>query len=185
MINGHKTPVQQNGNFEITESNINSSGIKIQAQLTNGEILDKDISFNKASSSFHEYSIAPAEKGVTAHFKPVQPFLLRLDKVELEGTAGALSTSMQLSVNPLRYEDMAPLEPDMVNVTSGNNGYRFLPHGMKFNKNVMVQIGYDTSKIPEGYSDEDIRTYYFDESTSHWTPLDLDTIDIKSLGDQV
>lgn len=180
MINGQKTSIQQNGSFEITDSNINNFGIKIEAQLIDGKILNKNVSINQLSSSFHEYSIAAAEKGTTGRFIAGQPFGLHLDNVELEGAAGALSASMQLFVNPLRYEDMAPLEPDMINVTSEHNGFRFLPHGIRFSKNVAVQIGYDTSKIPEGYNEEDIRTYYFDESINHWMPLDLDTIDMKS-----
>ena len=55
----------------------------------------------------------------------------------------------------------------MVNVTDGFSAYRFLPHGTQFKKNIEVQIGYDTTKIPDGYGPMDIQTFFFDEKTNH------------------
>lgn len=47
---------------------------------------------------------------------------------------------------------------------------------MNFQKEVNIRLPYDPAKIPDGYTEADIRTYYFDEQAHHWVPLSLDTV---------
>src|SRR5690606_14838151 len=68
----------------------------------------------------------------------------------------------------------------MHNVTINQKGFRFLPHGSKFNKEGRVSIPYDPNLIPSGNTVEDIRTYYFDNNESQWKALELDSIDIEN-----
>ncbi|MBO4736178.1 MAG: hypothetical protein J5614_07260 [Paludibacteraceae bacterium] len=66
----------------------------------------------------------------------------------------------------------------MTYVTDGVEGYRFLPLGTHFEGDgAVVSLKYDRTKIPSGYTENDIRTYYFDLDTKHWVALKRDTID--------
>ncbi len=82
--------------------------------------------------------------------------------MELDIPQGVLKNSENFSITALRDIDMPALSAEMINVTSQNAGYRFLPHGEHFSAPAKVVIGYDKSKIPTGYTEQDIRTYYFD-----------------------
>jgi hypothetical protein len=54
---------------------------------------------------------------------------------------------------------MPALTPEMANVTADHFGYRFLPHGENFSAAAKVSIGYDKSKIPTGYTEQDIKPF--------------------------
>ncbi|ROH95988.1 SpvB/TcaC N-terminal domain-containing protein [Chryseobacterium daecheongense] len=101
---------------------------------------------------------------------------MSLGSAELAIPQGALKSSENFSITALRDIDMPVLSPEMVNVTSQNAGYRFLPHGEHFSAPAKVTIGYDKSKIPTGYTEQDIRTYYFDKQQKKWIALEKDTL---------
>lgn len=101
---------------------------------------------------------------------------MSLGSAELTIPQGALKSSETFSITALRDIDMPVLSPEMVNVTSQNAGYRFLPHGEHFSAPAKVEIGYDKSKIPTGYTEQDIRTYYFDKQQKKWIALEKDTL---------
>lgn len=101
---------------------------------------------------------------------------ISLSSAELNIPQGALKSSENFSITALRDIDMPVLSPEMVNVTSVNAGYRFLPHGEHFSAPAKVSLGYDKSKIPTGYTEQDIRTYYFDKSEKKWIALDKDSV---------
>lgn len=101
---------------------------------------------------------------------------MSLGSAELAIPQGSLKSSESFSITALRGIDMPALSPEMVNVTSQNAGYRFLPHGEHFSAPAKVTIGYDKSKIPTGYTEQDIRTYYFDRQQKKWIALEKDTL---------
>lgn len=101
---------------------------------------------------------------------------MSLGSAELAIPQGALKSSENFSITALRDIDMPVLSPEMVNVTSQNAGYRFLPHGEHFSAPAKVTIGYDKSKLPTGYTEQDIRTYYFDKQQKKWIALEKDTL---------
>jgi RHS repeat-associated protein len=88
---------------------------------------------------------------------------------------GALTEAATVSVTALRAVDLPAMDMGMVNVTRGN-GFRFLPHGTRFAKGAKLALEYDVTKIPEGYTEKDIRTYYFDEKKGHWVALSRDSV---------
>ncbi len=88
----------------------------------------------------------------------------------------ALVNNCELSVTALRDVDLPPLPPDMVNVTKGHKGFRFLPDGLKFNKSVSMQLPIDTALIPPGFTTSDVRSYFFDEADRRWKMLRPDTL---------
>ena len=84
----------------------------------------------------------------------------------------------RLSVNALRGMDVPALDFGMTNVTAEGEGYRFLPHGEHFTgEGATVKLKYDRTRIPSGYTEDDIRTYYFDNETRHWVALERVAVD--------
>jgi hypothetical protein len=104
------------------------------------------------------------------------------DSISLEGTslavpAGCLSQRRILSITGLLAEDLPPIPAELTNVTKNYYaGYRFLPHGMLFDSTAAIAIPYDNSLIPEGYTADDVYTFYFDESDNKWKALERDSI---------
>ena len=92
--------------------------------------------------------------------------------------SGVVKHDMKITMTNLRHKDLPALDLGMTNVTDGVEGYRFLPHGTHFEGDgAVVSLKYDRTKIPSGYTENDIRTYYFDLDTKHWVALKRDTID--------
>jgi RHS repeat-associated protein len=104
---------------------------------------------------------------------------LNLGTAELNIPKGSLKSSENFSITALRDIDMPVLTPEMVNVTSENAGYRFLPHGEHFSAPAKVALGYDKSKIPTGYTEQDIKTFYFNKTEKKWIALDKDSVNLK------
>lgn len=84
----------------------------------------------------------------------------------------------KLTMRPLREMDLPALDFGMTNVTAEGEGVRFLPHGIHFTeKGATVRLKYDRTRIPSGYTEDDIRTYYFDNDTKHWVALERVKVD--------
>jgi len=122
--------------------------------------------YNAQSVSKFVGSIGSAEK-------------LSLGSAELNIPQGALKSAEVFSITALRDIDMPALTPEMVNVTSDNAGYRFLPHGDHFSAPAKVSLGYDKKKIPTGYTEQDIKTFYFDTTEKKWIALDKDSVNVQ------
>ena len=92
--------------------------------------------------------------------------MLFVDKDEISKTG-------KYTITALRETDLPALDYGMTNVTARDEGYRFLPHGEHFTgKGATVKIKYDRTKIPSGFTEDDINTYYFDKETKHWVALE-------------
>ncbi|WP_288376997.1 SpvB/TcaC N-terminal domain-containing protein [uncultured Chryseobacterium sp.] len=104
---------------------------------------------------------------------------LSLSSAELNIPKGTLKSAGNFSITALRDIDMPALTPEMVNVTSENAGYRFLPHGDHFSSPAKISLGYDKSKIPAGYTVQDIKTFYFDRKEKKWFALDKDSVNVQ------
>ena len=91
-----------------------------------------------------------------------------------------LIRNRSLSVNSIGEENVPELDFAMTNVTAGGQGYRFLPHGTHFTgEGATVKIKYDRTRIPSGYTEDDIRTYYYDPAEKHWVALERVRVDKK------
>ncbi len=97
---------------------------------------------------------------------------LSLNSATLKIEGSSVKNTAVYSITALRDIDMPALTPEMVNVTADHFGYRFLPHGENFSVPAKVSIGYDKSKIPAGYTEQDIKTFYFDLTQKKWIPLE-------------
>ncbi|MFB9057512.1 toxin TcdB middle/N-terminal domain-containing protein [Mariniflexile ostreae] len=94
--------------------------------------------------------------------------------------SGALKNTLTVSVGALRKIDIAPLNSAMVNVTGTHAGFRLLPHGTVFDKAVTLTLPYNKTLIPEGYTEQDIQVFYFDEHKKLWQNVHKDSLDVKN-----
>ncbi|HLQ24523.1 MAG TPA: SpvB/TcaC N-terminal domain-containing protein, partial [Acidiferrobacterales bacterium] len=100
------------------------------------------------------------------------------DESTLVFAAGTVASDTTVTIAPLADENVPALDMGMTNVTKGpRRGYRFLPHGAKFLKNVNVTLPYDKALIPPGHTEDDIKTFYFDDQAGRWIALDGITVD--------
>jgi RHS repeat-associated protein len=76
-----------------------------------------------------------------------------------------------ITAKPLRQREVAALDAGMTNVTAGPPGYRFLPHPHRFHDALVVALPYCRNLIPAGFSERDVRTFYFDDKAGIWKPL--------------
>ena len=96
----------------------------------------------------------------------------------LEVSEGVMKENLEISLSSIAESQLPKLDRGMTNVTDSFSGYRFLPHGEHFDgKGAKVVLGYDRTKIPSGYTEDDIRTYYYDEQLKHWVALERDSVD--------
>lgn len=64
-----------------------------------------------------------------------QAFSYSLGKAMLVGEEGAMGKEAELRINGID-DDLPPLNIGMVNVTGEHSGFRMLPHGTRFNKDL-------------------------------------------------
>lgn len=172
------------GEFETlvpvtNHGNDNFSG-ELKAILASGEIILQKINFtndntsgiinNLAAKGFKKEGVYESSNGLSMLPSKSQSF------AGIHILPKTLPRNTAISITALRDVDVPVLNTDLVNVTKGATAYRFLPHGTKFNQPVQVQIPFDSTLIPDGYTAADIRSYFFDEKKRQWEELQLDTV---------
>ncbi len=173
-----------NGEFEslLTKPNgVSSWKVQVEAIYPDGQSLYKEVSFSQALSADQQFTLQKEVKRVEKVVATGKAATLALPGASLQAASGALRTAAALSITTLRAVDVPALDPGMVNVTKESAGFRFLPHGSRFAKEVDLHVAYDPEKIPEGYTEKDIKTYFFDEASHHWVALPTDTVLTQTL----
>ncbi len=105
--------------------------------------------------------------------RPKTTTTLSFADATVEIPAGAVERDVRVSIRPLATDKIATMDPGMTNVTPGQQAYRFGPHGMVFKKPVKVALPYDKGLIPQGYTEADVRTFYYDEGLKKWQQVGL------------
>ncbi len=182
--NGQPLCYEKGGFFGIItrskEIKTESWNIEITATNNKGWETKENIYYKKAefpvyTDQFtHNLSVAKAE------VNPGDTITLEVQEASLFIDSASLTKKTTLSISTLREIDLMPTQSGLINVTGKHSGYRMLPHGTQFNKPVRIGLPYDSTKIPNGYTEKDIRTYYFDEDKRSWTALAFDSIDTKN-----
>ncbi|NOQ28305.1 MAG: hypothetical protein GQ564_23330, partial [Bacteroidales bacterium] len=179
LVNGEKIRYQK-GTFEsLVEKPINSSEnwtVRVQAIFPDGQELYVDVPFNKPSEWDYKNGFDKEIHSTEQLVSNSESFELQLANAKLKGDSGCIDRETKFSITALRDIDVPALDAGMINVTAGFKGYRFLPHGTQFKENVFVELAYDTTKIPQGYTAHDIKTYFFDENSHHWVALPKDSL---------
>ncbi|MDL2303499.1 type IV secretion protein Rhs, partial [Dysgonomonas sp. OttesenSCG-928-D17] len=171
----------RNGSFEALVPVSDSRKVAVKAVLANGKEITKEITFTTGQTADIEYALNTYVEQNEKTFRKGQEDKLQVATALLSVEPGALlSDTKHITITSLRSVDIAALDMGMNNVTAEHKGYRFLPHGEHFADGATVTIKYDRTKIPNGFTEDDIRSYYFDLDTKHWVALERDTIDKKN-----
>ena len=155
--------------------------IQLKALFPNRKVVTKEITLLPKSEPVL-FVGATLEKGnpIGANYSPTESQKITTDGLTIALPVQALAKSSEITITPLRNIDLAPLSSEIVNVTGKNKGYRLLPHGTNFLEPVELTIAYDKTLIPDGYTPEDIRTYFFDEKDRKWKSILKDKVHISS-----
>ena len=103
---------------------------------------------------------------------------LATDGIAVRAPGESLLHGGTYSATTLQEEDLPPLGEGMVNVTGGvGAAYRLLPSGEHFRPAAELRVRYDASKLPRGYTPDDIYTSYYDEQEGAWRRLERVGVD--------
>ncbi|NUQ24995.1 MAG: hypothetical protein HUU34_13670 [Saprospiraceae bacterium] len=149
---------------------------ELQAIFPDGLVITEIVRFSENHTPSFVFPLRDRELGTSKLFQTSRVGQLFYADLQIDVPETALCEDETISVLPLRDIDMAALNADLVNVTKGRKGYRLGPDGLVFEKEISIQIAYDPALVPEGYTTEDIRTFYFDEEARRWMALPKDTL---------
>lgn len=101
-----------------------------------------------------------------------------LQRASISFADEVLLHDMDLSISSIDSTAVPKLDYGMFNVSVEGEGFRFLPHGIHFGGDgATIKLGYDRTRIPSGYTEDDIRTYYYDSDKKNWVALQLVEVD--------
>ncbi|MCX7747822.1 MAG: hypothetical protein N2645_13180 [Clostridia bacterium] len=110
---------------------------------------------------------------------PDKETVISLGQVKLDIPAGAVKEPIMITIEKLK--SINELNPGMDNATGGAIGYRFLPHGTKFLKNIKVTIPYDQKRISSEEDFNNLYTYFYNEESNFWECLERFAVDKKNV----
>ena len=174
-MNGKQIPIKD-GTFETVVNNIKNNTVTVTATLA-GKNYTRLLRFKENVRADVEYDFSDAYDKTFKTFEKGKADILQVTNARLNVNDSSLVSTKSLSVMNLREIDVPAMDYGMTNVTAEGKGLRFLPHGEHFRQGTSVAIKYDRTKIPDGYTENDIKTYYFDNETKHWIALERDSID--------
>ena len=100
---------------------------------------------------------------------------IQLGKTSIEIPEGALTKSTEISISFL--QKVEETGESLYNATTGAKGYRFLPAGTKFEKEVVITLPYDERLNEKPQSLEDLYTYFYDTEKQQWVKLERLEVD--------
>ena len=98
--------------------------------------------------------------------------------VEMQNLASLHHTAM-MTLSPM---EIPPLDAGMVNVTPDDAGYRLAPEQFLIpNSSCLIEIPYDPSLLPQGFTEDDIQTYVYDRQYRRWVAIERDSVNEAEL----
>lgn len=175
---GHTVLTLQDGEFEGIVP-ISGSSLTLSATTASGKVLTASFpTLKKGKADYERAFQTPVARMEGKHFAQDKADSLKNANGALLVDHGVMLAARKLTMRPLREMDLPALDFGMTNVTAEGEGVRFLPHGTHFTeKGATVRLKYDRTRIPSGYTEDDIRTYYFDNDTKHWVALERVKVD--------
>ena len=175
---GHTVLTLQDGEFEGIVP-VSGSSLTLSATTASGKALTASFpTLKKGKADYERAFQTPAARTAGKHFAQDKADSLKNANGALLVDHGVMLAARKLTMRPLREMDLPALDFGMTNVTAEGEGVRFLPHGTHFTeKGATVRLKYDRTRIPSGYTEDDIRTYYFDNDTKHWVALERVKVD--------
>lgn len=156
---GNPSPQQKE---EFTSGNTTAKGTVAEA-----------VPSNKTEQTNANEDKVSADGSVRKYFTTAQSDSISVAGGTLSVAKGRLLRPVSLSICAVDSTALPDLDFAMCNVTGESDGYRFLPHGTHFTEEgATVRLKYDRTRIPSGYTEDDIRTFYYDTEKGHWVALD-------------
>lgn len=170
--------IEQNsfdGIIDVTSRNT----IEFVYEDVQGKIFHEKKKIDISSNADTSYDIEqPSLISKTLEIDPVSPINLDIDGFSLRAFS-VENKNTQVTIEQLRKTDLAPLESGMINVTKGKTGYR-VASSTSLGLTTTIELQYDTQLIPDGYSEKDIKTFYFDHKQKTWVPTHFECLDEQS-----
>ena len=94
---------------------------------------------------------------------------VRLGRASIVIPPGALKKDTEISIT--RLFRVAETGERLYNATEGRGGYRFLPAGQQFEKEVVITIPYEEALSGKRAALEELKTYFYDTKKKVWTAL--------------
>lgn len=175
---GHTVLTLQDGEFEGIVP-VSGSSLTLSATTASGKTLTASFpTLKKGKADYERAFQTPVARMEGKHFAQDKADSLKNANGALLVDHGVMLAARKLTMRPLREMDLPALDFGMTNVTAEGEGVRFLPHGIHFTeKGATVRLKYDRTRIPSGYTEDDIRTYYFNNDTKHWVALERVKVD--------
>ena len=175
IVSGQKIAVRD-GEFEGIVP-VSTDNLSLTASVS-GKSVNRTLSVMRNAKADFIRPFVSAGKAVGKQFLAHQADSLVMAGNMLSVDKDEISKTGKYTITALRETDLPALDYGMTNVTARDEGYRFLPHGEHFTgKGATVKIKYDRTKIPSGFTEDDINTYYFDKETKHWVALERVQVD--------
>lgn len=166
------------GNAEVMESDSSpqQKGKVASCNTKTGATVIETDSNNKSEQA--KAGKVPADGSVSKYFTAQKSDSISVAGGSLAVAEGRMLRSVNLSISAVDSIDLPELDFAMCNVTGESDGYRFLPHGTHFTEEgATIRLKYDRTRIPSGYTEDDIRTFYYDTDKGHWVALDRVKVD--------
>ena len=195
LVNKTDFTFEENG-YSVTVDALYPDGTKISQKIYLTDALDaatanalmQTYGYNEDGSDSTENSSNTSEDNTFSNpgtaLSTNNSYWIRHDESALLLSLEALDENespSNIKISSLKHDDLPPLNPGMTNVTKGpRRGYRFNPHGKKFRKNIDVYIPYDVSKIPDGMTEDDIKTWYYNDESGSWVQLEKVEVNKKN-----
>ncbi len=103
---------------------------------------------------------------------------ITLGSASIDIPSGALKNDTEISITHLN--SVEETGESLFNAIPDFGGYRFLPKGTKFEKDVIVTLPYDPVLNSKPQSLEDLYTYFYDTEKKEWVKLERVEIDQKN-----
>ncbi|HKO78337.1 MAG TPA: SpvB/TcaC N-terminal domain-containing protein, partial [Flavobacterium sp.] len=156
-------------------------GATLKIVYADGQIIEKQLTYTTPVTPDFQNKIAVrSAHSVVSEYTPEKLFQLQLRGAAIAIEPQALVNKDNISFTALRDIDLPSLDGMIVNVTKDYQGYRLSTQGEQFKKEAKISLEFDSSKIPDGYTEHDVKTYYFDEITKHWVALKKDSLNATS-----
>lgn len=166
--------------FVSLTKNIKDRGFIVVKALDSNGLLGQELVYLENTSLADQiYPVEIAPNKTQALLKPNSTDVLGTDGAKIIFSENTNDLPLELSISKLRSIDIAPLNSGMINVTKGGQAYRLLPNGIKFKNAARIEMEYDESLLPSGYSANDIKTFRFDVISKSWVGVERDTLDSK------
>jgi RHS repeat-associated protein len=149
---------------------------RVVANFADGEILVRDVVFDKEGKADLMNVIPSQILSIEHQITAQDPFCLELAGARLSGEASSVHHRVDLRMQRLAPQEILPVATGMINATEGKGGFRLLPHGTRFQKQLTLELPY-AQDLPAGYTSDDIYSFYFDEQARQWIRLERIKVD--------